>query len=119
VTVAAVSSKARAAPAELAAMRQGPCQGDRFQRHDAEGAARQSWPLDCKVPQVSDAQSYPAPFDELATAGELQEPMTDNWRENVLLVCISTEMGPTAVILSAGPDRKFGTDDDRSSAAEQ
>jgi hypothetical protein len=38
--------------------------------------------------------------------------MQDTWGQDILLVCIPTNVGPTTVALSAGPDRKFGTDDD-------
>lgn len=66
---------------------------------------------------ICERERCPRNLGELAKA----EPdgrrwMKDAWAEDVLLVCVPTNTDPIAVTLSAGPDRKFGTDDDLSSA---
>jgi hypothetical protein len=62
----------------------------------------------------------PLDLRELVEVRNIDErDRTDPWGQNVLLVCAVASDGPIPVVLSAGPDRKFGTFDDVSSASLQ
>ena len=64
----------------------------------------------------------PESVHEVAYATDVNDPprhsswLNDAWGQRLLLVCIPTNEGPVIATLSAGPDGKFGTNDDLSSA---
>ena len=69
---------------------------------------------------VAEHGRCPQNIEEAAKADDDIPPdrswMEDGWGEKVLLACILTDDGPVVAALSAGPDRKFGSNDDLSSA---
>jgi hypothetical protein len=48
----------------------------------------------------------------LVERGYLTRPVTDGWGTSLAFTCTSPWSPERALIVSAGPDRKFGTPDD-------